>query len=295
MKKFFGVTIAVLALIVLVATICVKEGIILNNSNNNNISIQTKSESQKNANDSKKGPSQQSNTVAPSDTTKKPEDKKPLDPGKDTAKQTLPGKNEPMVALTFDDGPHPQNTILILNALKKYNGHATFFVVGNRAESFPSVVKQIYSNGNEIGNHSYSHKQLTTLNNDGINKELNKTSDIIQNIIQRKPSIIRPTYGSVNSRVKTCSGAPLILWSIDTLDWKTKNKASTVNNVVGKVKDGDIVLMHDLYKPTAQAAEVIIQKLSSQGFKLVTIDELFAARGVKLESGQVYSSAYKKK
>lgn len=200
-----------------------------------------------------------------------------------------------MVALTFDDGPHPQYTVQILKALKKYNGHATFFVVGNRVEKYKDTIKQISNNGNQIGNHSYSHKQLTKLNEAGIKQELNKASDIIKKFTQKKPTIMRPTYGSVNNKVKSSSGTPLILWSIDTQDWKTKNKTTTVNRVVGKVKDGDIVLMHDLYKPTAQAAEVIIQKLTEKGYKLVTIDELFSARGVKLQNGQVYNNGYKKK
>ncbi|AEY66855.1 putative xylanase/chitin deacetylase [Clostridium sp. BNL1100] len=299
LKKFFGVTIAVLVVIVLVATICVKEAKILNN--NNDSSIQTKIENQKETDDDKKEPSQESkeNPTVPSD-TKKPDDKKPVEPEKVKPekvkpKQPAPVKIKPMVALTFDDGPHPQYTVQILNSLKKYNGHATFFVVGNRAEKFPAVIKQISQNGNQIGNHTYSHTKLTKLSEAGIKKEIKKTSDILQNIIQKKPSIIRPTYGSVNNRVKSSAGAPLILWSIDTLDWKTKSKTTTVNKVVGKVKDGDIVLMHDLYKPTAQAAEAIIQNLTAKGYKLVTIDELYAARGVKLQSGQVYNNAYKKK
>ncbi len=294
LKKFFGVTIATLVVIVLVATICVKEAKLLNN--NNDSSIQTKIENPKEAADDKKEPSQESkeSPAVPSD-NKKPEDKKPVEPEKVKPKQPAPVKIKPMVALTFDDGPHPQYTIQILNSLKKYNGHATFFVVGNRAEKFPSVIKQISNNGNQIGNHSYSHKQLTKLSEAGLYNELNKTSDILLNIIQKKPSIIRPTYGSVNNRVKSSAGAPLILWSIDTLDWKTKSKTTTVNKVVGKVKDGDIVLMHDLYKPTAQAAEAIIKNLTAKGYKLVTIDELFAARGAKLQSGQVYHNAYKKK
>jgi peptidoglycan/xylan/chitin deacetylase (PgdA/CDA1 family) len=203
--------------------------------------------------------------------------------------------NKPMVALTFDDGPHPQYTLEILDALNKYKGHATFFVVGNRAEKYKSVIKKINENGNQIGNHSYDHKQLTKLSMSDMENELNKTSDILNSIIDKRPDIIRPTYGSVNDLVKSTAGAPLILWSVDTLDWKTKNKNLIVNKVAGKVKDGDIILMHDLYKTSAQAAEVIIQSLSAKGFQLVTIDELFAARGTKLSNGMVYAEAYKKR
>ncbi len=296
LKKFFGVTIVVLLAIVLVAAIFMKERKVLEN-NNSESSIETKISNDSNAADDKKEPSnstekadntgtKKENPTAPSN-TKQPE--------KVTPKQPAPVKSKPMIALTFDDGPHPQYTPQILSALKKYNGHATFFVVGNRAQKYPGVIKQISQNGNQIGNHSYSHSQLTKLSESGIKSELKKTSDILQNIIQKKPSIVRPTYGSVNNRVKSASGSPLILWSIDTLDWKTKSKTKTVNKVVGKVKDGDIVLMHDLYKPTAQATEAIIQNLTAKGYKLVTIDELFATRGIKLQNGQVYNNAYKKK
>ena len=290
LKKFLGVTIAVFVVIVFVAAIFMKEDKVLEN-NNSESSIETKISNETNVVDDKKEPSKDSkeNPTVPSD------NKKPINPPKVKPKQPAPVKIKPMIALTFDDGPHPQYTVQILNALKKYNGHATFFVVGNRTQKYSGVIKQISKNGNQIGNHTYSHKQLTKLSESGIKNELKKTSDILQNIIQKKPSIIRPTYGSVNNRVKSCAGAPLILWSIDTLDWKTKSKTTTVNKVVGKVKDGDIVLMHDLYKTSAQAAEAIIQNLTAKGYKLVTIDELFAARGIKLQNGQVYNNAYKKK
>ncbi len=290
LKKFLGVTIAVFVVIVFVAAIFMKEDKVLEN-NNSESSIETKISNETNVVDDKKEPSQDSkeNPTVPSD------NKKPVNPPKVKPKQPAPVKIKPMIALTFDDGPHPQYTVQILNALNKYNGHATFFVVGNRTQKYSGVIKQISKNGNQIGNHTYSHKQLTKLSESGIKNELKKTSDILQNIIQKKPSIIRPTYGSVNNRVKSCAGAPLILWSIDTLDWKTKSKTTTVNKVVGKVKDGDIVLMHDLYKTSAQAAEAIIQNLTAKGYKLVTIDEIFAARGIKLQNGQVYNNAYKKK
>lgn len=291
MKKFFGVTIAVSMIIVLVAAICLKEAKILKNNGISGIEtkISDKTKEPSNSTDKTNDNGTKKETPTAPSSTKQPDNKEKVKP------KTAPVKSKPVIALTFDDGPHPQHTVQIVNALKKYNGHATFFVVGNRVEKYPGVVKQISQNGNQIGNHSYNHKQLTKLSESGIKSDLKKTSDILQKTISKKPSIVRPTYGSVNNRVKSSAGAPLILWSIDTLDWKTKNKTTTVNKVVSRAKDGDIVLMHDLYKPSAQAAEAIIQKLTAKGYKLVTIDELFATRGVKPQNGQVYNNAYKKK
>lgn len=311
MKKFFGVTVGLLLFLVLIAAVDAVESpsarkygsniqIKTNHLSekittadvgtskhvvNNTKSYTEESDQTSNKNESQK---KEDNKVAYSNNNM--QDKKAIHAA---MKHKSTGKSKPKVALTFDDGPHPQYTQKILNALKKYKGHATFFVVGKRAEKYKSTIRKIIANGNQIGNHTYDHIKLTKLSESGIKDELNKTSDILQNIIHKRPSIIRPTYGSVNDRVKSYAGAPIILWSIDTMDWKTENKNTTINKVMGKVKDGDIVLMHDLYKTSAQAADVIIQRLSSQGYQLVTIDELFAARGEKPVNGNVYYEAYK--
>ena len=202
---------------------------------------------------------------------------------------------KPMVALTFDDGPHNKYTIQILDSLKKYNGIATFFVLGSRAEKHKSIIKSIAENGNQIGNHTYDHKQLTKLSSKAIIDEVTKTNNILKNITNATSSVIRPTYGSVNKNVKQYAGGPLILWSIDTLDWKSKNEKMIVNRALKNVKDGDIILMHDIYKTTASAADIIIKELSSRGFQMVTIDELYTAREIDLVKGKVYRNAYKKK
>ncbi|MDF2986895.1 MAG: putative xylanase/chitin deacetylase [Eubacterium sp.] len=217
----------------------------------------------------------------------------PLSDKTDTAKSVKVRKvdpKKPMVALTFDDGPHPRYTAEILDALKKNDGLATFFILGSRAEKYPDAVKSIAKSGNQIGNHTYDHKELTKLNKSGINNEINKTAGILENITGLSNYVIRPTYGSVNGNVKMYAGSPLILWSIDTLDWKTRDKNKIVQQALKRVKDGDIFLMHDIYKTTADAAEVVIRELKAKGYQLVTIDELYQARGVSLENGKEYFS-----
>jgi peptidoglycan/xylan/chitin deacetylase (PgdA/CDA1 family) len=209
---------------------------------------------------------------------------------KNITRQIDPQK--PMIALTFDDGPHYEYTNNILDALEKYNGVATFFVLGSRAEKNKDIIKRITEGGNQIGNHTYDHKQLTKLSGKEITDELTKTSDIIQDITSIRPSLLRPTYGNVNDNVRLYADAPLILWSIDTLDWKSRNKKKIVNAALKKVRSGDIILMHDIYKSTAMAAEVIIKELSSRGYQLVTVEELYEAKGVGLLKGKAYAHAY---
>lgn len=199
---------------------------------------------------------------------------------------------KPMIALTFDDGPHYEYTNNILDALEKYNGVATFFVLGSRAEKNKDIIKRIAEGGNQIGNHTYAHKQLTKLSGKEIIDEITKTSDIVQDIASIRPSILRPTYGNINDNIRLYADAPLILWSIDTLDWKSRNKKKIVDAALKKAKNGDIILMHDIYKSTAMAAEVIIKELVTQDYQLVTIDELYQAKGVDLLKGKVYAHAY---
>ncbi|MEG1059126.1 MAG: polysaccharide deacetylase family protein [Clostridia bacterium] len=204
-------------------------------------------------------------------------------------KQNAINKNQKMIALTFDDGPHPIYTQEILNALSAANGHATFFVVGNNASKYPKILKNIIAQGSQIGNHSLTHTQLTKLNANKINEEINGTRDIVYKATKTYPDIIRPPYGSVNQTVQSTTKQPLILWNIDTLDWKTRDKQKTINSVISNAKDGSIVLMHDLYPTSKDAAVSIIDILSKKGYQLVTISELFSTKNKELKPGMVYT------
>lgn len=194
-----------------------------------------------------------------------------------------------MVALTFDDGPS-KFTPKILDCLEANNAKATFFVVGYNIKPHSSVLKRAYDLGMEIGNHTMNHKNLKTLGADGVKAELKDVSDAIAAVTGAKPALIRPPYGNYNSTVSSLAGAPLIMWSVDTLDWKTRNADSTVNAILKNVKNGSVVLMHDLYSQSAEAAVRAIPELISRGYKLVTISELAEAKGVSLENGKAYSS-----
>ena len=203
---------------------------------------------------------------------------------------------KPMVALTFDDGPGKYED-RILAAFQKYGGKGTFFFVGNQAEKYPNVVKRVAEAGHEVANHSYKHENLPKLSQAAATQSLAKTTEILRKLSGQSVSLVRPPYGATSSSVKAAlqnQGQPSILWSIDTLDWKTRNAKSSINIVLQQVKDGDVILMHSIYAQSAEAAEALIPALQERGYQLVTVYELAKARGVSLQAGQNYGSFRKK-
>lgn len=202
--------------------------------------------------------------------------------------------DKPMVALSFDDGPYAPVTTRILDALEKVGGRATFFVLGERVKGSEEVMKRAIEMGCVIGNHSYDHANLAKLNPAGIKKQIDDTNALIKQAVGHAATLVRAPYGSINQTVRDSVGAPLINWSIDTLDWKTKDPDKIVPEILNHVSDGDIVLMHDIYKTSAAAAERVIPELVKRGYQLVTVEELMEARGVTMVAGKTYSQAYKK-
>lgn len=198
---------------------------------------------------------------------------------------------KPMVALTFDDGPSAV-TGRILDSLEAHGARATFYMVGNRMNSYQSTIQRMQSLGCELGSHTWNHAYLTRLSAEGIHSNLNQFDSALQTITGTRSVTMRPPGGFINGSVQSALasyGQPAIMWSIDTLDWKTRNAQSTINSVLGKVRDGDIILMHDLYGATADAAATLIPELIGRGYQLVTVSELAACRG-GMQPGQVYHS-----
>ena len=200
---------------------------------------------------------------------------------------------KPMIALTFDDGPGAEAG-RILDVLEKYNARATFFMVGPMVNRYPETVKRISDLNCELGNHSTNHPKLTKLDAAGIKKEIQTTTDAIVKATGGKgPTVMRPPFGAVNETVKQTVGFPIIMWSVDTLDWKTRNTQKTIDNVLANAKDASVVLMHDIHKPSVDAAVQLIPKLIEKGYQLVTVSELAEARGIDLQNGVKYSQFYK--
>ena len=189
--------------------------------------------------------------------------------------------DRPKVALTFDDGPHSVNTPLILDILKKNNSVATFFVLGCEVSNHAEIIQRMIKEGNEVGNHSFNHYQLTKISDKLIEKELNSTDKAIYKICGRYPCVFRPCYGSYNQRVIKKAGLPAIIWSIDTLDWKSRNPEKVYKLATTNIKDGDIILFHDTHATTVQAIEKIVPALIEKNFQLVTVSELMHAKGIE--------------
>ena len=162
-------------------------------------------------------------------------------------------------------------------------------MTGTEIASFPDEVKRMKKLGCELGNHTYDHTELTTLSFDEISSEVDKVNEQLINLTGEGASVVRPPYGSVNDTVKSAINLPLILWSIDTLDWKTLNAESTVEEVMNNVKDGSVILMHDIFSTSVDAAEILIPQLIEKGYQLVTVHELAALHQAELSAGVTYS------
>lgn len=200
--------------------------------------------------------------------------------------------NRPMIALTYDDGPS-KYTLEILNLLKENNSAATFFVLGSQVEKYEEAVIQIIEDGYQIGNHSYDHKRLTALNDEELYDEINKTDKLIYESALYRTSVMRPPYGSTSEALTEKLQKPIIKWSIDTRDWESRNAEAITEIILKNVKDGDIILMHDLYESSLEASKAVIPELIKRGFQLVTISELSENRDVILKAGQSYYHMYK--
>lgn len=198
----------------------------------------------------------------------------------------------PMVALTYDDGPYSPVTNRILDTLEKYDAKATFFVVGNRVSSYSSSVKRAYNMGCEIANHTYNHTFLTSASNSTINSEISRTNNAVKSITGQSPVIVRAPGGEVNSRVLNTVSYPFVGWDVDTLDWSSRNASSVVSKIKNNVRNGSIVLMHDLYSSTASATETIVPWLINKGYCLVTVSELMEYKNIDFHGGKVYHCAY---
>ncbi|HZK39826.1 MAG TPA: polysaccharide deacetylase family protein [Clostridia bacterium] len=215
-----------------------------------------------------------------------------IDDDKPKVEITLPKRvvdpTKPMIALSFDDGPNKKTTIPILDMLKKYNSAATFFVLGNRVSNNADILKRMLEEGSEIGNHSYNHKELTKLSSVELMDQITKTQNAVIAATGITPKLMRPTYGSYDDNLKSNVGMPLVLWSVDPLDWKSRDAKKVTDHVLSNVKDGDIILMHDIYDSTAEAVRMLIPQLIGRGYQLVTVSELFEARSETLKEGQIY-------
>lgn len=179
------------------------------------------------------------------------------------------------VALTFDDGPHPEYTPQMLEVLKEQNVKATFFLLGEEVEKYPEIVKKIHEEGHLIGNHSYKHEQLSKLTMEKACAQVNRTNELVYDITGEYPSYLRPPFGDWHEKLDCEANMVEVLWDVDTLDWSVQNHNRIVNKVLKNVQENDIILMHDGYETSVTAAKEIIDTLQKQGYEFVTVDEIF--------------------
>lgn len=178
------------------------------------------------------------------------------------------------IALTFDDGPCAGCTDQLLDGLKKRNVKATFFLIGKNAENNPKLVRRIYEEGHLIGNHTYSHVEITKVSDEEAIQELQKTDQIIWKITGEHVQYMRPPFGAWQKELESRLEVLPVLWTVDPLDWTTENVEEIVNKVVTETKENDIILLHDCYKSSVEAALRIIDDLQKEGYEFVTVDQL---------------------
>lgn len=198
------------------------------------------------------------------------------------------------VALTFDDGPSEKATLRILATLEEYGARATFFAVGYNISPFKDHLKRELEIGCEVANHTSNHPHLTKLSKDQMKKEINDNEALIRKVCdlpEDQVVLLRPPYGEYNQTVLDMLTMPAVCWSLDSLDWKSRNCDAIVQLVESKVEDGSIILMHDLYDSTAEAVDILVPWFIENGYELVTVSELYEQKGEELRPGHVYSKA----
>ncbi len=209
----------------------------------------------------------------------------------DTKRMVDPSKK--LVAITYDDGPCKYTNDL-LDIFEQYDSVATFFEAGQLLYSQPEALKRMDSQGHEVASHTWSHKDLAKCTDAEIKNQLDKTDDKLMEIIGKKATLMRPPYGSVSKRVREVCDKPMIGWSVDTLDWQSRNADKVIAKVKGEDDlEGDVILMHSLYPSTVEATRVIVPWLIENGYQLVTVSELFAYKHQQsAKAGTYYASNY---
>ena len=187
-------------------------------------------------------------------------------------------KNRKVVALTFDDGPNPATTNQALDTLSKYGIKATFFVLGKNVSGNEEILKRMKSDGHVIGNHSWSHPVLSKLSLDEAKKQITDTEDALTKVLGSSSKLMRPPYGAITDDIRNSLDLSFIMWDVDSLDWKSKNEASILTEIQRQVKNGSIILMHDIHVETVNALPKVIDYLKEQGYEFVTVPEMLHSR-----------------
>ncbi len=202
----------------------------------------------------------------------------------------LEEEEKKLIAFTFDDGPSIYIPELI-EAFEEYDASATFFLVGYNVKRYPEIVSRLYKSGFELANHTIDHSRLTSFSCEKSADKIKQNSDLIFSITGERPRLFRPPYAAINNRILKCIEDPVIMWSVDPKDWESRNTEKIVYHILNNVKEGDIVLFHDLYKSTIDAVKILLPILYDDGYKLVSVSELFESYNIPLKAAETYRKA----
>lgn len=212
--------------------------------------------------------------------------KLPTDIAADGAAQ-IPRENH-YVALTFDDGPRRGSTDRLLDGLRERGASATFFLVGEQAEQYPDLVKRMQAEGHQVGNHTWSHVRLEGASTDVIQEEVGKNEKLLEELLGGSGHWLRPPYGLITSGTETLIQVPMVKWSVDPRDWESRNTEKVVRAILKDVQPNSIILLHDIYDTSVDAALKVVDALEAQGYCFVTVEELLRLNGVTPEAGKLY-------
>lgn len=214
--------------------------------------------------------------------TPKPEPKPTPQPPKDIGRK--------LIAFTFDDGPSAKNTNAVMSIADQYNAKITFFALGSQIEKFPNIAKDIVNRNHQLASHSYDHPNLITLSLEQQQFQINKTEQLIRDVAgYQKTVMVRPPYGAYDQNLLNNIPKMYVNWSVDTLDWQSRDATAVCNSIVNDTKPGRIILMHDLYDSTTEGFRCGIEKLAAQGYEFVTVEQLFQAYGMDFVEGKMYN------
>lgn len=195
------------------------------------------------------------------------------------------------VALTFDDGPRRGTTDALLDGLQERGAAATFFLIGEEIAGNEDLVLRMAAEGHQVGNHTWSHLRLETATPDTVESEITRTDEAIGAILGGSGYWVRTPYGLLPKNGETLIKVPLVKWSVDPRDWESRNKEKIVSAVMAEVQPGSIILLHDIYQPSVEAALEIVDQLQAKGYWFVTVEELLCLYGIDPQPGVMYRSA----
>ena len=192
------------------------------------------------------------------------------------------------IALTFDDGPRQGTTDRLLDGLQKRGASATFFVVGEQAQLYPDLIKRMQAEGHQIGNHTWSHARLEKVEDQEIAEEIGKTETLLEGILSGSHYWLRPPYGILKPGNEQQVKVPMVKWSLDTRDWESRNTEKIVKKALDEVKPNSIILLHDIYPTSVDAALKLVDILQERGYLFVTVEELLRLNGIMPQAGAFY-------